>query len=201
MTNPAYANRLLPLESQSWKQLNFNKIPPNKVTFQNQSILIEVQESSSPLIYPMQKTEIIQGFKVQGHVIGKIISPPGLFEEDVYLRFGLIQTGGRKLNAIQRLFSAPWVKQLFEMAPSGKGLEIIHFFNLTSEKEQLARSRVYPGTDLMQEYVHTLVQEDGSFSMVHQLPKEIEIAGLWLSSNGDHNKSSFHIQIDSIELF
>jgi hypothetical protein len=197
----SFAQETLPLDSNSWVQLSFNKIPPNQVKFKESSILIDVNDSSSPLIYPIKKPKRIKGFKVKGHVVGKIAPQQQGFEEDVYLRFGLIQTGQKKLNTFQRLFAANWVKQLFDLAPKDKGLEIIRFFNLTDQKDKLSMSRLYPGTDLMEELVHTLLQEDGQFTMYHQFPEEIEIAGLWLSSNGDQAQSKFNIQIDSIELY
>jgi hypothetical protein len=194
------ASEVIPLDQKQWRTLTFNNIDPNKVEFRDGAIFINVNNSASPLIFPFTSPRNIKSFKVQGQVTGTIQSPNENFAEDSYMRFGLILTGSKKLNRLQRLFAASWVKLLFEMAPKDRGLDKISFFNLTDQAHRLNQFRVYPSSDLLEELVHTLLNEDGHFTMIHQFEEALEVAGIWISSDGDHTNAVFATRIDLIEI-
>lgn len=200
LSTNALSMEVISLKSSDWRSLAFNKIPANRVSFTDGSITIEVNKSASPLVHALPTPQKIKGFKVKGRVEGKLHSPTQGFEEDSFLRFGLILTGSKTLNRVQRLFAASWVKLLFEMAPKDRGLEKISFFNLTDQSARLSSFRIHPSSELMEEYVHTLIQPDGEFTMVHEFEDETEIAGIWISSDGDDTQSSFTTTLDLIEF-
>ncbi len=197
---PLYAAVVIPLTSpDGWQDLKFSKIKPNKNTFSAQGLQVEVDQSASPLIYPMKEPAMVSAFEAEVEIEGELKAKGG-FPEDAYLRLGLVSPGARRLGSVEKVFAPEWIKRLFALVPKDSGVDKIYFFDLTGSEP--GRSRVFPGSkDLMTEQIVT-VREAGTkkIKFTHQLPAPIPTAALWLSIDGDDTKSTYKLNLKSLKL-
>jgi hypothetical protein len=190
-----------------WTQLQFNKIPANTVSVKDGKIHAAIKSSASPLIYRLPTIQTVTGLswkvKVSGNMKSAEKAKKDAFEEDSYLRVGLVAAGAKKLGRLQRLVAPKWVKQLFDLSPPNVGLDKIYFFNLSQNPSLLNQSRNHPKSELMTEKVIAIKQTDVSEvnSEVNvDFPTPLPVAALWLSMDGDDTKSEFEVTLDEIVL-
>jgi len=194
------SSELVPLEEASWVVLSYNKIPANKVSFENSSLVVKVSKSAGPVVHKLKVPKKISGFVVSGHFKGQKKLEANEFDEDSILRIGLVAVGKQNLSWTKKLFAADWVKKLFALAPEGSGLDKIHFFNLTNRTELVSKSRAHPKSDLIAENISLHFDKQGAFQFVKELPASIEVAAIWISVDGDDTGSEFETALSSIQL-
>jgi hypothetical protein len=191
---------VVPLGDQSlWTELKFNKIKPNQVSYLENKISIQVEGSASPLIYKLPEVKKIQSLSWDLEVEGKKNKENGNFEEDSYFRLGLVATGTKTLNRLQRLVAAEWVRKMFDLSPKGVGLDKIYFFNLTDQKSNLDKQRIHPKSEYMFEKVIS-VQEGISSKVNYRLINPLDVAALWISVDGDDTHSKFKVLVKEIKF-
>jgi hypothetical protein len=157
-----------------------------------------------PVIYPLPSPMAVSTVRVRGRIEGTLRVPAERQGEakfdDYAFRIGLVESGERTLNFVERQFAASWVRKLFELAPKGSGISHIHFFNLGTDRAQIGRERQHPLSDLILEKVVAVPAPDGRFELVHALNPPPQTLAIWLSSDGDDTGSRFTVLVEEIEL-
>ena len=188
-----------------WEQEKYSHIPKNEVSFSEKGILIRVIHSASPLIFPLDSTKKVTGFRVRGEFRGlPNFSNVGLQGEkgadDYVLRVGFVIPGNKHLTGLKKLFAPAWVTNLYSKVPNGSGLDRIQFFNVTQNPLQLGRHRVHPLSDLIQENFFAVASKVGAFDYDYVFKQPLDTSAVWISVDGDDSKSVFDVAISSIEL-
>lgn len=182
-----------------WTQLKFNKIVPNQVSTENGQLKIVVNSSASPLIYKLPKIETVQAFNFEISTEGQLPKEiDGEFGEDFSFRLGLVATGEKTLSRLQRLIAADWVKKLFDLSPSGVGLDKIYFYNLAQNKKSVGSVRPHPKTELMNEFIFANLTTENKYE--YRLEKPLKVAAIWLSTDGDDSSASYTLNLKSLNL-
>ncbi|MGE4132196.1 MAG: hypothetical protein AB7F86_11200 [Bdellovibrionales bacterium] len=188
--------------SAGWQSLSFSKIKPNQVEIKDGRIDVKVNQSAGPLVLPLKETTSVTGFRVKLKIEGAIKETDSPFPEDAYFRLGLVAPGKRRMNRMERMFAAKWVKTLFDLAPKDSGIDKIYFYNLVPPKWPVGSNRVFPGSkDLMSEKI--VANHDGKNGEVildYKLDSPVNTAALWLSPDGDDTQSEFSLVIQEITL-
>ena len=188
-----------------WKTERFSSVPKNETTVSPDGLLIRVNSSAGPLIFPLKSKIKIIGFKIRGEFQGlPKISNPSLQGQkgfdDYPLRLGFVIPGEKKLSGFKKMIAAQWVKNLYEQVKYGTGIDSVRFFNVTQNPEQLGKSRTHPASDLFQEEFFSEVKQSGPFVFDFQFKEPLEAVAVWLSIDGDDTKSAFAVLISSLEL-
>ena len=198
-----WAAFLVPVQSPSgWQQSRFNGIPANQVEFSTVGIHIQIKKSSSPLVYPLPSVQRVLGFRATLEIHGEIKSATNAWPEDAYLRVGLVAPGKRRLGFGERLVAAPWIKQLFALAPNGMGIDKIHFFNLVAGGGSIGKKRDLPKAKGLIDEMILAERLPTAKKMIfeYKLPGPMDVIALWLSVDGDDTSSSFEIDLQELKL-
>lgn len=201
-----FAAMVLPTTNLTdWKIEQFSRVPKNEVTASAKGLLIRINGSAGPLIYPLKAKTKISGFKVTGEFLGlpKFTNPSLQGEkgyDDYPLRLGFVIPGEKRLSGLKKMFAAQWVKSLYEQVQDGTGLDSIRFFIVTQNPKQVGQTRVHPASDLFKEEFFADVKRPGPFSYEFQFKQPIEAVAVWISIDGDDTKSAFEVLISSLEL-
>ena len=190
----------IPFESAKWISLSYNKIPANKVKFEELVLKVKVSKSAGPIVYKLPEVKNISGFKLKGKLIGVKKIESREFDEDSILRVGVVASGKKTLSGIKRMFAADWVKKLFSLAPANSGLDKIYFYNVTNRAKLMGESREHPKSDLILETISKTVEDAGAFEMDIEFKKTLPVAAVWLSIDGDDTSSEFEIEISELSL-
>ena len=206
VTFSLYSALIIPLKmDKNWIIQKYSNIPENKVTFTNQSLLLEVRKSASPLFFKLDHETLVSNILVEGNV-DKLIrlkdpSKQGAKGQDDYvLRFGLVVSGKKKLSFMQKIIAPEWIKTLYRSFASYPGIGYVHFYNITQNSKQLGKSRVHPATKLIRETFVGLIQKPGPFHFSYKLPQKLKVIGLWIGADGDDTDSKFNVLIKKIKL-
>ncbi len=197
---------MVPLKSaDGWQNLNFSKIPSNQVEFSEKGIKVEVKESASPLIYPLQSPKQVLGLKVKGKVSHLIPFKNPLKQgekglDDCVLRVGLVILGDKKLNWASKMVAADWVKKLYSLAPEESGIDHIYFLNLVQSEALKGKERTHPLSELIKEKNEWVIQGAGEFELSADFLKAKNVVALWISIDGDDTGSQYKVDISNIEL-
>ena len=197
---------VIPLSlTSSWHIGSYSNIRPNKVTFENNSMIINIDKSASPLIYSFDKAKKISGFDVAGKFIGlpklSNLSLQGEKGFDDYpLRMGIILKGDKKLSFMQKIVSPDWLKKLYSSIPANEGIDYVQFYNVTQNPAQLNTSRIHPLSSLLKENFFALVKNDGAFSYKVKFDESLNVSGVWISSDGDDTLSKYQVIINKLDL-
>jgi hypothetical protein len=190
---------------ENWAEAAYRGIPPNVVTVENGAIHIDVNQSSSPLIYGFDKPRRLSGFTVLASWSGRLDLPAGEVQgnasaDDFVLKFGLVTAGDTRLNWFQRRVAADWILRLHELAPKGSGVNNIRFFSTTRQPELVGVTRTHPLSKLFHEERILHLEETGPFELTRSFDEPVETLGLWISSDGDDTGSAFQVTIHRILL-
>lgn len=193
----------IPLNQKAnWQVLTYDKIPANVVEFSEQGLILKVNKSASPVIYPLGQPKQVKRLQVTGQTQNQIQFKGTQGEkgfDDYLFRIGLVIQGSQTLGFAQKLIAADWVKTLFNLAPKGLGVDHIYFLNLGSHAKHLGRVRNHPLSDLIKEEVVAISQES-NFSIDKTFEKPKKVLALWISVDGDDTNSQFTTHIKSIKL-
>lgn len=195
----------LSLDASKWTALAFSSCPANTIRHEGGQLRIGVDASSSPLVWIAERPETWRKVVVRGQVEGHLDLPPGgpwaEGSDDAWLRVNVIEAGGRRLNATQRLVAPEWMKWLDgRVGIAGKGVTGMRSFLLTPKVDHPGESRQRPDAELIRETLHSSPGVDGSFTMEIVLDPPVEAAGLWLQADGDDTGASFEVRIDEIVI-
>ena len=196
---------VLPLQqADDWQLLEYNRLKANQVTFTREGMKVKVDKSASPIIYPLDEPIRVTGVSVTGN-LNKLLNVEANSQgeqgnDDFALKIGLVIAGDRTLNPIQKMFSAKWIKTLFDLAPEGAGIEKIYFLNAVQHKNLLGRQRQHPLSDLIYENNVWLLDSPGDFSFDYELENPQNVIAIWLSIDGDDTRSSYTTRIYSLNL-
>ena len=197
---------MIPLQnSGEWKQETYSKIPKNEVAFSTDGLLVKVDKSASPLIFPLQPVKNVERFRISGDFRGlpkistsSIQGSKG--EDDFALRIGFVIPGQNRLSGLKRFFAPAWITGIYSAIPSDSGIERVQFFNVTQSRTLLGRSRIHPSSELISEEFFALAERDGPFDYSYDFKEPIETAAIWISIDGDDTKSKFDVLIRQMEI-
>jgi len=195
----------LPVQQiDNWQILQFSNIEPNRVSFSSEGMEVNVKASASPIIYPLDEPRLVSRVEVSGE-LSNLLSVEAEKQgqgdnDDFTLKVGLVVTGDKTLNGFQKLFSAKWIRTLFELAPEGTGVDNIYFLNAVQDSRQLGLKRQHPLSELIYENNVWLLDKPGEFAFVHRLDEPREVIAVWLSIDGDNTGSSYSTLIRSLRL-
>ncbi|MDH3220300.1 MAG: hypothetical protein OEO19_12270 [Gammaproteobacteria bacterium] len=195
----------LPLHQPgAWQVLQYSSIKPNEVSFTERGMQVSVDGSASPVIFPLHEPIGIRKVEVKGRLSNLLAlseESQGLEGGDDYcLKVGLVIAGDKTLNAFQRMFSARWVKTLFELAPAGTGIDRIQFLNAVQSEALLGRRRQHPLAQIIHEENVWLLDRAGDFELSHTLGRPERVIAIWLSIDGDDSASKYTTLITSLVL-
>lgn len=202
---PLYGMFIVPLDQQGiWKHIQFDKIASNKIEF-SKSLKIEVNKSSSFLVFPLTKKQVVESFEIQGSYSGGLNLPEGKEQgygkaDDFAFKFGFILPGKEQLSGVKKWLAPGWVKKVYAMAPKDQGLDHLELFAATQQKMMLGKKRIHPSSDFFHEEYAFELSKSGEFSFSKKLEKPVTALALWLSSDGDNSQSSFKIEIKSLKV-
>ena len=196
----------IPLDSQTWRLIDFGKIATNKLHHSEKSMTISVNESASPIVHQFKTPQKITGFKVRASLktpLAKI--PDGKTQgqsnaDDFILRFGLIAKGNTKLGWIERQMAPAWLLEMEKMAPQGMGVESVYFYSTCRDQRLFKKPRQNPMHSSLKEECLAFLTAKGAFVLQKQLDTPIEAIGLWIAADGDNLKQSFELEIQEIQL-
>ncbi len=190
-------------QEENWQLLEYNRLAANEVSFSRQGMAVKVNQSASPIIYPLDNPLTVTRVEVSGN-LSKLLDLPATQgqkgNDDFSLKIGLVISGDKTLNAFQKLFSAKWIRKLFDLAPEGTGVEKIYFLNAVQDASLLGRQRQHPISELIFENNVWLLDESGDFSLNHDLEDPQQVIAIWLSIDGDDTRSSYTTTIKSLLL-
>ena len=195
----------LPVQHMNgWQLLEYDRIEPNQVSFSQQGMEIKVMDSASPIIYPLDIPLLVRRIEVSGKLSDLLsldADQQGLKNHDDFsLKIGLVVAGDKTLNGFQRLFSANWIKTLFDLAPEGTGIDHIYFLNAVQTSTRLGQQRQHPVSDLIYENNVWLLDKPGDFSVAHTLDKPRKVIAIWISIDGDDSHSNYSTLISNLSL-
>lgn len=191
--------------NSEWQTLSFDGVTSNEVSFSDPGMEIRVSKSASPILYLFPEPQIVQSVSARGRSEGTLnLSPEATWEsapDDALLRIGIIETGVRRLNPLQKLAAPGWIKELETLVSSSdSGVGSIHCFHLLPRKDWLGKKRTNPNISLFEEEIVATPNEDGSFLLLGELDAPVEAHGIWILADGDDTGSEFTLLIEKIEV-
>ena len=195
----------VPLDrTNGWLFLKYGKVPPNTFRATSAGFEIGVTNSATPALFALTNGWRITELRAYGKISGTLRIPTGKQGEkafdDYAIRVGIVEPGTRTMNWREKLISPDWVKRLFALAPPGTGITKVRFFNIATDTTHLGRTRAHPKSDLMEETISGVPDANGNFTIVNHFAKPIGALAVWVSSDGDHSKSSFAVTLEKVEL-
>lgn len=194
----------VPLTSQGrWQVLQYSSIRANDVKFDKDGLLINVDNSASPLIYPLQPRQVksvIFSIEINGSLnLGD--EPQGSKRGDDFLfRLGLVYEGKHTLNFLERKFAADWIVTLHDLAPEGTGIDRIQFYDVYSDPRLAHKSRQHPLSEFVYETFLFPAPKNGKLSGKIRTHNKSPVLALWISSDGDDTESHYQVRIRKIIL-
>jgi len=195
----------LPLHDlDNWQLLKYSNLPANRVEFRDQGMLVSVDRSASPIVYPLDTVRRVTRVSVAGELTGLLDIDPGRQgqqgEDDFSLKVGLVIAGDKRLNMFQRMVSADWVKTLYGLAPADTGIDRILFLNAVQDESQLGQRRLHPLSDLIHERNVWVLDRSGPFELHYDLQAPLDVVAVWLSIDGDDSRSTYSTLISRLSL-
>ena len=193
-------------KKEAWQILKYSKLKPSQNLFTEKGLIVKVNQSASPLIYPFEKPKKIKSIRVKAHLKGPSLNfPSGVVQgskgyDDFPLRVGLVRQGEKTLSWLQRRLAPQWVRTLFKLAPEGLGVKGITYFTVVNQTQLLGTERIHPQSELIEEKFVTAVPTDGRIQFQQSFDYSEPVLALWISVDGDDTKSKFEILIEEIEI-
>ena len=190
----------------NWRALSYRNIPANTFSQNGNGIRIDVNASASPLIFAFDQPQAIQQISVSGTMRDLPTIPGDLQQgddgaDDFPFRIGLVLEGDKTLNYAQKLIAPKWVKTLYDLAPSGTGVDHVLFLNLANPESVDWQMRDHPASKgLFKEKIVQHVEPNTDFEMRFTLPENTKVLALWISSDGDDTLSTYSLDLASISV-
>lgn len=194
----------IPLKVEKWQVLEYSSIKANKVNSDGASLTIEVNNSASPLIFPLSSPQRVKNIglnvEFEGALKLKESQQGSQGNDDFLFRLGLVFEGEQTLGFLKRTFAPAWVKKLFSLAPEGTGVDHISFYNVYSDSSLKDTERTHPQSDLLKERFIMKPDEKGKVEASFPVNIEKRVLALWISSDGDDTASQFSATIKKLQL-
>lgn len=188
-----YSFILIPfLSVHNFLDLKYDSIKPNKVNF-DKTIVINVNESASPLFYPLVDSKKLNSIKMVGEV--EIEKAIGENEKDSYFQLGIIYEGNYRPSGFVKRFLPEWLLSVLNLSPN-KGLSEIEFFEV-SDGRVINKEDNIRDIKLVFKNIAKLKEKSFSFEVK---PQDKKILGFWLRSDGDDSKAKFNVKILKFEI-
>lgn len=203
--SPTNASETVLFSKDKWTKLKYPNIKQNLVEFNQQSMTINVDQSSSPLIYPFDKPGQFKEIKIDADIIGTLNLDNNKLQgvkgnNDFTLRIGLVYQGDKKLGFMKRTVAPAWVKKLFSLIPKNTGVSHVRFFNVFQDK-RLESDKPYKKKPKFFFHSYDIEQvNNGKIKAKIKVPSDKKILGLWINSDGDDTKSKFKVKINKLNL-
>ncbi len=203
--SPTNASETVSFSKDKWTKLKYPNIKQNLVEFNQQSMTINVDQSSSPLIYPFDKPGQFKEIKIDADIIGTLNLDNNKLQgvkgnNDFTLRIGLVYQGDKKLGFMKRTVAPAWVKKLFSLIPKNTGVSHVRFFNVFQDK-RLESDKPYKKKPKFFFHSYDIEQvNNGKIKAKIKVPSDKKILGLWINSDGDDTKSKFKVKINKLNL-
>lgn len=196
----------VPLQSaEGWQVLTFSGIQANQVSFGDGGLMISVNASASPVIYPLPGSVTVNEVSLQAEIDGYLELDGGNQGEknfdDFVFRLGLVHAGEKRLNFLQRSIAPDWIKRLYALAPESAGISHIEFYNVYSDRQLAGKSRIHPRSDLMLEnFIRARPADSNQISMRFKPESNKPVLAIWLSIDGDDTQSSYQVLLKNLRL-
>jgi hypothetical protein len=204
LLNLAFSHNI-DLNPKSWQILNYSSIPAHKVEYKDSALVMNVESSAAPMIYPLKDKTLIRSFIVELDIEGSVKLDAAVKQgeeqtDDFLFRLGFVIPGKKTLGFLESAVAADWIKKLFSLAPKGEGVSHIEFYNLYNDPSLAGQSRVHPLSELLQENFEWPYTPEQPLVLKKTFNRPIKAAALWVSSDGDQTKSKFKVTIKKIAL-
>ncbi len=188
-----------------WQLLSYSSIPANTVSFGDNTMTLAVNQSASPVIFPLSRPVTLQDIRLQFSVDGQLNladkKQGAKGADDFLFRLGVVYEGERTMNAFQRAFAPEWVTTLFDLAPEDMGVDSITFYNVYSDDRLTGKERQHPASDLLNEiFFQERPENHQTVDMTFSPDTDKKILALWISSDGDDTGSSYSVTLKNLEL-
>lgn len=194
----------IPLTSLvGWQTITFSDLKPNATQPTKQGMVVEVNASSSAMVYPFSTPQKISRLTFRGSAeglpkIGLAVPDEERKQDDYVLRLGLIEPGTNSLNFFERLFAPRWLNNLRKLWPDSS------FEKLTllkvAQAEPVGSRRIHPQSSYVEEEVVKTLAKPGNLSFTHDFSPPRSSLGLWIQSDGDGTRSQFTVYWQSLEI-
>ena len=175
--------------------LKYSDIEPNKVEIAKE-ISFKVDSSASPFFVKINPLKKIQKIIVRGNI--QIEKPISDFEKDSYFQVGIIYAGDYKPGGFLRTFLPEWLNIVLSLSPKS-GVGDIDFYDVSPKGKKINKKDSIKSLEMRLKTVATINGADGSFQ-IEINPKDTEVLGLWLRSDGDDSKAKFKTTIKLMEI-
>jgi hypothetical protein len=194
----------IPFSKSNWDIIEYQKIKPNKTSFDGNRAQIKIDHSAGSIIHTLKKPTTIKNLKLdfshRGNLRSKLIQGNDGFD-DYLLRVGIIYEGEKTLNFFERSFAADWLIKVFDKAPKGSGLSQIRFYNVVSDKRIIGKERISPASKYMYEVFKFPSYEDSnSLKIDLDLDTSKKVIAIWLCFDGDDSKSQVEVNLSNLIL-
>lgn len=196
---------IVPLLTDSgWQVLSYRRIPRHAVSFSKQGLEVRVRRSAGPIVYALPSPALVHGLHARGQLAGRLNvarDRQGARGSDDYaLRVGLVEAGERRPSLRERVLAPLWLRTLFRLAPPGRGVSSVVFFNLGTDPSQIGPRRRHPQSGLILEQVVAAPRPDGRFDLSVSLDHPIETLAIWIAVDGDDTASTYDLRLEALEL-
>lgn len=199
----AQAETLISFDETNWNSISIGSDKDNSFEF-GKELKIKSDASDSPILHKLESPVLVNSFDVAFVVENEIENQKEVlgnndFPEDSILKIGLVVVGDNQLGAMGKLFAPKWVKNIFDLAPDGKGLDKVYFHNFVIEKKYVGQNRTSPKSKYMHE---SIVGSYQNVETTHKITtqKPFEVSGIWISADSDHTKRKTNIIVRSLLL-
>ncbi len=200
----AHAREAVQMTQNKWEVLQYSGIKANQVNFNNNTMTIKVNQSAGPLVYRLNKPQVVKEIILDADILGKLKlnkSKQGeKGNDDFSLRVGLVYQGKRRLGFMQKQVAAGWIKKLFSLAPKNLGVSHVEFFTVFQDKRLANSKRVHPLSDLLVENFTVQQPNNGKLKVSFKVPSNKTALAVWISSDGDDTKSAYSVRLNQLIL-
>jgi len=189
---------------EAWSTLEYNNISPNKVTFTNGDLSVDVDKSAGSILHTFKKAEYVNKLTLKATVKGDLnIQKTKQGEkstDDFLLRIGIIYEGKRKLSYFEKLFAPAWVKLVFSKTPKNVGVSKVVFYNVISDPRVLGLRKKKSGKNSIDSHYILQKDQNGNINANLELPTDKKVVSIWLCFDGDDTNSKYKISINELKL-
>lgn len=184
---------IIPLNSpENFLDLSYSKGESNIVHFEK-NLKVEVKKSASPLFYKLPEIKKIKSIVVKGRV--NVVRPINKAKDDAYFQLGVIYKGDYRPNSFVKMFLPKWLTTVLSLHEE-HGVGQIDFHEVSAYGKKLDRKEQVRGVS-MHFKTQTLLMQDRSF-VLEVTPRDKEVLGFWLRSDGDDSKAEFKLTLSSM---
>lgn len=188
------------LDLKGYETITFDDIPQTQYSNKGSHLVAKVKQSSSVLLKPFSEKVSVKSVTVTWKTSGELkVKTLDLHRtkagDDAYFRVGLIISGPAPMVPF---FAPAWIKKSKQVLklPSDKMIYLTLGATVAPGK---IWTNPYSGS-IQGASANRHLQDMEWTVSTFDLPKDTEIVGLWLFADGDNTKSSFEVEVKSIQL-